>query len=104
MTSDRRPTADEPDFHRQLVRNAGETFAGGVLADAEHLEHHRTGLHDRHPVIRVALTLTHPRLERPGGDGLMGEDPDVELPLAADVLIDGDTARLDRPGGDVARV
>src|SRR5689334_17606353 len=55
---------DEPARDRHLVRDAGQGLLGRRLVDAGDLEHHRAGLHDGHPVFRLALALTHAGFER----------------------------------------
>src|SRR5690349_20348283 len=79
-----RPPRDESALERHLVRHPRQAVAGRRLRQPADLEEHLPGLHDRRPVLRLALALAHPRLGRDGGDALVREDPDVVPPLAGD--------------------
>src|SRR5690606_37808649 len=77
--------------------------AGQRLADALDLVENAPGADYRHPELGRALALTHAGLGGLLADGLVREDPDVELPTALDGTVDGDTRGLDLPGGEPSR-
>src|SRR5690606_697301 len=87
----------------QLVRGQAERLLGLLLGHVGDLEEHAARLDDRHPVLHRALALAHADFLGLLGDGLVGEDTDVDLATAAEVAAHGDAARLDLvrldPGG-----
>src|SRR5687768_17097585 len=52
----------EPGLDRQLGRRQVHGLARGFFVDPLQLEHHAARLHDGHPALRVALSLSHARL------------------------------------------
>src|SRR4051812_18966074 len=81
--------------HRHFVREAGKTHLRLLLGNAAQLEQDRAFLYHRHPVIGLAFAGAHAGFQRTGGDRLVWENADVQPALAADVLLRGNTARLD---------
>src|SRR5438445_4691475 len=92
-------TGHELRLDRQLLDGALHGGAGQFLGDAAQLEHDAARLHDRDPVLGIALARSHACLGRLLGDGLVREDVDPDLPAALDVAGHGDSGRLDLPGG-----
>ena len=64
------------------------------------LEHDAAGLDDGHPLLGITLTRTHASLGRLLGDGLIGEDRDVDTTATLHVAGHGDTSGLDLTVGD----
>src|SRR5437016_1184325 len=93
----------DPHHPRLLHRVAHhDPFAGLTLGHALHLVDDPSGLHDRHPFLRVPLALAHPGLGRLLRDGLVGEDPDPDLAAALEAPGECDPRRLDLPARDPA--
>src|SRR5690606_7029405 len=95
---------DHLGLDRQLVRGEAEGLLGLLLGDVRDLEHHAAGLDDGDPVLHGALALTHAHFLRLLGDGLVGEDPDVDLAAALEVAAHRDAAGLDLVRPDPARL
>ena len=62
------------------------------------------GLHDRHPVFRLALALAHAGFQRLAGDRLVREDPDEHAAFATKEVAARDAAGFDLPGRDPRRL
>ena len=71
---------------------------------AFHLVEDPAGLHDGHPVLRVALALAHAGLGGLLGDRLVREDADPDLAAALHVAGHRDTRRLDLARGEPAAI
>src|SRR5262245_34390211 len=82
--------------HRHLVGQAGETHLGLLLGHAAKLEQDSPLFHDGDPSGGLALAGAHAGFQRAGGDRLVRKDADVKTAFAADVLLRGNTPRLDR--------
>src|SRR5438034_10513640 len=80
------------------------TLFRSVLGHPLHLIDDPSGLHDGHPLLRVALALAHSGLGRLLRDGLVGEDPDPYLAAALEAPGQRDTRRLDLPARHPARL
>ena len=65
---------DEAGLDRQLVHREPHRLARGLLGHTGELEHDPARLHDRDPVLGVALARAHAGLGRLLGDRLVGED------------------------------
>src|SRR5690606_36456011 len=90
----------EAALHRKLRRGQLERTTRDRLRHALELEHHATGLHDCHPLLRIALPLPHPGLRRLLRDRLVREDADPDLTATPDVARHRDTGRFDLPVRD----
>ena len=90
----------EAGLDRELVHREPHRLAGGGLGHTRELEHHASGLHDRDPVLGVALARAHAGLGRLLGDGLVREDVDPHLPATLDVAGHRDTGGFDLAVGD----
>ena len=97
-------THDETGLHRQLVNRESHRFAGDRLGHARELEQDPARLHDRNPLLGVALAGAHARLRRLLRDGLVGEDVDPHLPTTLDVTGHRDTSRFDLAVREPARL
>src|SRR5690606_13123801 len=88
---------------RQLVRGQPERLARLFFGHVGDLEHHTTGLDDRHPELDRALALTHAYFLRLLGYRLIGEDANVDLTSPLEVATHGHATRFDLvrldPGG-----
>src|SRR5690242_19924179 len=95
---------DELGLHRHLRRRERHRLLRDVEAHAFELEHHAARLHDGHPHLGRALSLTHAGLGRLLRDRLVGEDADPHLAAALDVTGQRHAGRLDLPAGHPARL
>ena len=77
-----------------------QSLASDLLGHALDLEHDAAGLDDGHPLLGVTLTRTHASLGRLLGDGLIGEDRDVDTTATLHVAGHGNTSGLDLTVGD----
>src|SRR5690606_6846640 len=86
---------DHLGLDRQLVGGQPEGLARLLLGHVGDLEQHASRLDDRDPELHGALALTHADLLRLLGDGLVGEDPDVDLAATLEEAAHRHAARLD---------
>src|SRR5690349_23715130 len=103
IPSERPRTGHELGLDSDLLGGQAEPLLGRRLIDAFHLVHDPAGLHHRHPELRVALALAHPRLGRLLGHRLVGEDPDEDLPASLDAAGQRHARGLDLAVGHPAR-
>src|SRR5690606_20935026 len=94
----------EPATDRQLRGGELERTASDRLRHTLQLEHHPARLHHGNPPLRIALTLTHPDLQRLLRHRLVREDADPDLSATLDVTGHGDTRSFDRAVGDPAAI
>src|SRR5690242_2860422 len=94
------PPMHKPARNGHLVGDTGQGALGGWLVDAADFEHDRAGADDGHPVFGFALSLTHARLERLTGDGLVRKDANMDAAFATQKVAARDAAGLDLPGRD----
>src|SRR5262249_52482929 len=97
-------TTDHLDLDRDLVSGALEGELGLVLAHAPDLEQHGSWTDAGGPVLDVALAGAHARLGRLARHGLVREDADVDLGLAARRAVRGNPRGLELARGDPAPV
>src|SRR4051812_49244746 len=100
--SDVHRAADHARVQGQLVRRERHRLLGDLGGDAFHLEEDAAHLHDRVPLLDVALAVAHAGFGRLLGDGLVRKDPDPHLAAALDEAGHGDAARLELARGETA--
>src|SRR5690606_40621620 len=82
---------------RQLSSGQAECLPRRLLVDALDFIENPTGLNLDHPVINVALTATHPNLDRLGAHGSVRKHPDPDLAATTDIARDRTPPCLDLP-------
>ena len=85
----------EADANRHLVSQTSETNLRLFFRHATEFKQHRPRLHHSDPILGFAFTGTHANFQRLGGYRLVGKDPHMQFSFAANVLLSGNTTRLD---------
>src|SRR5579883_297205 len=96
------PPRHEAALKRHLVRHTSKTVLGGAFRQTANLKQNLPGTDNRGPVLRFALTLTHPRFGGDGGNGLVRENTNVVTTFAGNEPRHGHAAALDAFGGEPA--